>query len=267
MKKSIVSLALLLAGVLSSVAITFPFSVNAPDFKGIAVCTANDGVNIRKSPSATAPRLIYDESKIEEYDVPAAFYGFWSTAPLKKFQSAIKFYGPNLIVKEQNGWLEAWKVGPKNEQNGWVSAKYCKMVPLKPLTPDTYSDNARFIWLNGVNGDQGLYALIMDYNEMDTYASFYVGRVANGVVCCPYSLYEVNCQFEDSANSKCRIEKTGYNYTLYFNANQTSDGFWELQLNLIPVDVLQEIIQLTTPGDDYIWVDYNYVLTTSIIMI
>lgn len=256
MKKLIVCLALLLAGVLSSMAITFPFSVNAPKFKGIAVSTAEDGVNIRKSPSATAPRLIYDESKIEAYDVPATFYGFWSSAPLKRNQSAIKFYGPNLTVNEQDGWLEIWNIGPKNEQNGWVSAKYCKMIPLRPVTPANYPNNENFIWLNVAEDDQGLYALVKNYNEMDDCADFYVGRVVNGVVVCPYSLYNVNCQYEESAT--CRLEKGGYSCTLYFNSKQSADigGF---KLNYVPSNVIQDIIQMATPGNgkDYVWFDYN----------
>lgn len=164
---------------MAAAAAEFPFEVAAPKFNKVAYTETEGGINIRQSPSATAPRMLYDEAKIDDYEIPLTVYGYWSSARPAGSVMAATFSGPEAVVSEKDGWLEIAGIGPKGV-NGWVSAKYCKLEPLRPLESD---DNLLLM-----NIDGGRYGLYMSYSEMDDYAEFYVGRMVDGILVCPYVL-------------------------------------------------------------------------------
>ena len=69
MKTALIAVAAAITA-LSCQAITFPFTVTAPTWDKVAECTAEGGVNVRKLPSTSAPNMVYNESKIDDYDTP-----------------------------------------------------------------------------------------------------------------------------------------------------------------------------------------------------
>lgn len=166
-------------------AVTLPFDVTAPSWDKIAECTAQDGVNIRKAPSTTAPKLVYNENKIEDYDTQLIYYGYWSTksgGPVKPV--TFSYIAP--VVSEQPGWVELYKQGPRKESNGWVSSKYCKVSEVTPIRPSGNPYSPKFMFLDTPGGD-GKYAIFLNCDDLNSEATFYVGRLDNGKLVCPYA--------------------------------------------------------------------------------
>ena len=109
MKTALIAVAAAITA-LSCQAITFPFSVTAPTWDKVAECTAEGGVNVRKLPSTSAPKMVYNESKIEDYDTPVIYYAYWGTKTGGPVQ-AITFSDFAPVVSEKPGWIELYKVG------------------------------------------------------------------------------------------------------------------------------------------------------------
>lgn len=196
-------------------AATLPFNVTAPSWNKIAQCTTQGGVNIRKAPSTTAPKMVYNENKIEDYDCPVIYYGYWSTKSGGAVQS-ITFDGVAPVVSEQPGWVELLNQGPRYESNGWVSAKYCQVSQTAPIRESGNPKAVNFIILNTGSDVNGTYALYMTTDEMNGLASFYLGRIADGKLVCPY-LFECDYNY-DMANGQnppsfTKNEYGGYTYT------------------------------------------------------
>lgn len=164
---------------MAAAAAEFPFEVVAPKFSKIAYTKAMGGINIRQFPSATAPRMLYDEAKIEDFETPLSVCGYWSTERPAGTVKAGTFSGPEAVVSEKDGWLEISGIGA-NGVNGWVSAKYCEIEPIKPLEAEGE------LLVMDIDGAQ--YGIYMGYSEMDDYAECYVGRMVDGILVCPYSL-------------------------------------------------------------------------------
>jgi len=82
MTKNIFTTAIMAATFMLATA-QIPFEVPTPSWQYLANPTSESGINIRKSPSATAPRMLYDETKIEYFYIPLIHYAYWSTATPK----------------------------------------------------------------------------------------------------------------------------------------------------------------------------------------
>lgn len=200
--------------VLGATAATLPFSVKAPVWTKVAECTAQGGVNIRKAPSVTAPKMVYNEAKVDYYDVPVIYYGYWGSRTGGSIVPVL-FDGISPVVSEQSGWVELLNWGPKRESNGWVSAKYCKVSEITPIS--TSGDNVRnlnFLLLDTEGSIDGKYGIYLRYDEMEGVAEFYVGRIADGKLICPYCFscnYNYMTEFDESDTAA--FEKGDYGYT------------------------------------------------------
>ncbi|MCH5347121.1 MAG: hypothetical protein J1E63_08420 [Muribaculaceae bacterium] len=246
MKKLSALLALAMATAVSCLATDLPFTVKAPTWTKVAIAKDPEGLNIRKSPSTSAPRLLVDELKITAYDVPLFFYGFWSSNAPKGTVYALKFTGPDPVVSESNGWLEIENIGPNMEENGWVSARYCNIVTPTPVTKDNKPSGDNFLWLSDkgiATGDDGEYALQGYYNEMDDEIVFNLGRLAAGKVVCPFSLY---CSVLVDDSRKPGLVKDGDIYQITINPKLMNDDGYDISLTRFPVDLINAIIKAAT---------------------
>lgn len=225
------------------------FEVQSPTWTKIAISTNPDGINIRKSPSTSAPKLVYDENKIEDYDVPLACLGFWSSAPARGSVHAIPFNGPAPIVRESNGWYEIEGIGANCSGSGWVSAKLCKAIEPAPITRQSKENSPWFVWLPD-NGN-GTYAIQLDYNEMDGCATFYVGRLKDGKIICPYMLH---CFYAEPGDMP-QIRQEGEGFILSFKPDYYNEDEYTLDLRRFSNNLLNQIVKLSTklPDDHVIY--------------
>lgn len=246
MKKLSALLALAVATAASCFAADLPFTVKAPTWTKVATAKDPEGLNIRKTPSTSAPRLLVDESKIESYATPMFFYGFWSSNTPRGAVYALKFTGPDPVVSESNGWLEIENIGPKMEENGWVSALHCTLFTPTPITKANKPSGDNFLWLSDkgiTTGDDGQYALQGYYNEMDEDIVFNIGRLAGGKVVCPFSLY---CSVFVDDSRKPGLVKDGDIYQLFINPKLMNDDGYDISLTRFPVDLINAIIKAAT---------------------
>lgn len=190
-------------------AATLPFNVKAPAWTKIAVCETEGGVNIRQRPSATAPKLVYNEAKIEDYDTPVIYYGYWATKSGGSIYP-ITFDDVAPIVSEQSGWLELFEIGPKKESNGWVSSKYCKVVEPTPISAAEKSASPAFMFLNTDGNVEGQYAIFLTIDEMNSDATFYIGRLVDGKIVCPYFYNCILDYQEDNSTDPTQFKRNEY---------------------------------------------------------
>lgn len=219
------------------------FSVQAPKWTKLAVCET-EGVNIRKSPSTAAPRLV-SKPDPDEYWIPLRETSYWSAAKVKSNETVITFEGRAPILSETDGWYELEGIGPSPEVNGWVSSKYCDVVEPRPVVPGQYN-TSDFTWIkNTANSDGGKYAIYCAYNEMDGFCVFYVGREMNGFLICPYA---IACHSLYDPKEECGIKKN--EYAIEFNYGEkesTGNGF---DLSKVPAKAIDSIISAAEKMDN-----------------
>lgn len=162
------------------------FAVNAPAWTKVATSIRDEGLNIRKSPSATAPRALINQDEIEDFHTSSTGYSYWSTATPRGNIYADMFGGPAPIASERNGWYEIPNIGPKGV-SGWVSAKLCRTYAITPIEPAT--DTAGNSYVKFFTNGMATYAMFIESNEMDGDVTIYIGRLDKGFVVCPYITY------------------------------------------------------------------------------
>lgn len=179
------------------------------DFK-IVTSTQPDGVNIRKSPSATAPKAIFSYDDITDYQAPLSTFTRWATSVPAGYE-ADKFVGPGIVAARTDGWIEVEGIGPKGT-SGWVSAKYCKVSSPRPITSGFIRECGTIYSRKMANGE--IYCLVMEPNEMDGEVHFYGGMLSDGKIVCPDYLYCM--EYIDAAESdfgcedgNCTLEAPG----------------------------------------------------------
>lgn len=227
----------LVATLLAGYAAPPTFTVEAPAWHKLAMSKSDEGVNIRKSPSTTAPKLVYDENKIDNYQIPLQFFAHWSSATkLGDGVYPLKLVELTPVVGEKNGWLELANVGPQMKENGWVSARYCDVVTPGSVFPGEYgTDN--FMWLKS---DDGNYAIYCTYDEMDGYGAFYVGREIDGMMVFPYRLFCDSFYMDDDKKCDLYISLKGNKFV--YTSAQTSDGM-SFDLYKLPEAVRNSIVK------------------------
>lgn len=221
-------------------AASLPFTVEPVKWSKLAK-NNTDGVNIRKAPSATAPRYVYQPNN-EPTDEAGKSY--WSAAKLRGNEYAVHFSGQAPVLSEVDGWYELKGIGP-NGSNGWVSAKYCDVVNLKDVAqkvvPGQYN-TPDFVWLKFTDGSH--YAICLDYNEMDGFCAFYVGREKDGFVVCPYVLF---CN--SLADNTCDLIDEEYGCRLLYGYDQIM-GWSGFDIRKFPKEVFVKIISAAEPLDN-----------------
>ena len=213
--------------------IQLKFDVEAPTWTFVA-CTASDkGINIRKTPSPSAARPLVDELKINNYQIPVKYFAEWSIAAPKGNVYALMFepgvYAP--VLKEQNGWYELMGIGAK-AADGWVSAQYCRKYGLQPITKDELKTTGYKVYSN----DSGVYAVSAEYDEMDNYASFSIGKLVNGILVWPYSLV-----MDVTVGAEWKINKSDDGYVLQV-AKKDCDEYGTPDIGKLPQSVIEDVI-------------------------
>ncbi|MCH5246140.1 MAG: hypothetical protein J1E84_06735 [Muribaculaceae bacterium] len=228
------------------------FNVKTPNWSKIAISTTN-GLNVRKSPSTTAPRLMYDEMNIEAYDLPVIYSAKWVAKPTR-YMVAITFDSPMPIVSEKDGWFEVLNCGPSYKENGWISGKFAKAVDYQPMSVSN-NPNSRYAWID--RGDDGTYMIDLEFDEMNGEATFHVGRLVNGVVVSPYVLY---CPFVNYDNTKKpSLGRVNGEYEFTYNKTVSSDDYeYDPLASKLSKELLDEVIKNAVPADiDRIYFMYN----------
>lgn len=243
----------IMAGILAMTAMTagavsIPFEASAPQWDMIAYSTADGGINIRKSPSASAPRLMIDETKLPDLETPYHEYAFWSSAKPSGTTYPITFTGPAPLVSRNGDWLELSGIGAKGSP-AFVSAKYCNVEKVSPITPASTADMKDILMLFD-NGDS-CFGIYLYPNEMDGDLNLYVGKLINGVLVCPYNLYAIM----DSGKSKTSLEKRNGEYFLNLS-DAACDEFGTPSLVKLGEEIQKQMIDAATKAeqDKYVYI-------------
>ncbi len=223
--------------------INLNFEVEAPNWKKVATTSSDKGINIRKTPSASAPRPLVDEMKITNYQVPVKYFADWSTAAPKGNVYAMMFepgqYAP--ILKEQTGWYQLKGIGAKGDP-GWVSAQYCKTYDLQPLTKEDLTSLNFKVYSN----NSGVYVLSIEYDEMDGGAALSIGKLVNGILVTPYLV-----NMDVNVGTDWKVMKGADGFVLQV-AKKDCDEYGAPDMSKIPMSVLEDVIskkqKLNYPG-------------------
>lgn len=240
-------------------AASLPFDVETPNIKFV---TAN-GVNIRKSPSTSAQRLMYnveDAEMAEEFGGEIIDVTYWSSAAPTAKRKAFPFRGPAKVVSESNGWYEINGYGAEGRGTGWVSASVTKpYTPASIVYPKAPVEYESWKWITGMPGvKDGEYALAFEWVGDACPAIIYVGKIVNGMLVCPYSFGTANepvniIKDEDYPEAKllppgASFFETGWTLVLGKAENQKDNLGYEFPVfNKINNNMVAEIISKATP--------------------
>ena len=225
MRKSTLLFAAIAVSTSCMAAVPDDFEVEKPKFHRYIKTNSATGINIRKSPSTSAPRALYKNTNTEiDYIEPYQYRSYWSTAKTGGSVNAVTFdeYNPVPLVSETDGWYEGYGLGPLSNgifQNGWVSAKYCSVADMEPITRQMFDDSPYSF--KRLDGDKVIFS-VRDPEE-GIYC-FYIGKLCDGQLVCPYSL---QVEYLAATQGKTYFKKTVNNgIEMYCSPSETdSDGF------------------------------------------
>ncbi len=214
------------------------FEVELPSWTAVASTVSGKSINIRKSPSSSAPRPLVNQSEIDNFQVPLKYYARWSTAVPKGDITVLMFepdqYAP--VLKEQNGWYELAGIGARSD-NGWVSAQYCKKYNLEPITETDLKNSGYIIFSN----ESGIYPVSVYYDEMDNYVELNIGKLVDGTVVIPYSLI-----MDVTTGNDTKIIKNNVGYIIQVSRN-ICDALGISDVSKLPRDIITEAISAKKP--------------------
>lgn len=218
------------------------FEVKAPSWDEVATCTTDGGVNIRKSPSTTAPKMMYNEDAIEDYETPLIYIADWSTRQATGSWMNVSFWGPDPVIGKTDGWLQVAGIGPQG-QPGWVSAKYCRVERPRPVGEyEGFKDI-----IKNLDGDRKGYAIVAFTDEMNGEVNFYVGRYEGNFLVCPYAL---SAYYNNSEPGEPRFSmKAGETPVFYFQP-PADNPYEDVTAKCITPSVKDAILRHATPLDD-----------------
>lgn len=237
-------------------AVSFPFSVNKPDVRMIV----SNGVNIRKTPSATAPKLVYNVNDENlDFGADPIDVSFWSAGSAKRNIEAVQFTGPGIVIGEKDDWYQIRGYGAEGQGNGWVNAKYCKpFTPQKLVYPNELSEDEsfRFLWLTQFPGTEpGEYAMYYDYSYNDlSLVCFYIGKVVDGMLVCPYSFGTLEAPVLVGPEDNVAVAKVitpDHSLMHYWEIRYNTDYMdsWSLNLSKLPRQIIEQIVENAKPLD------------------
>lgn len=254
MKRICITMATVLTA-LGSQAVTLPFNTPAaPSWTKAAQCITSGGVNIRKAPSTSAPKLVYNENSLMDFDVPLVYSAYWGSKTGGAIQ-AVTFEGVAPVVSEQAGWIQLLNEGPKRKSNAWVSAKYCKVSEITPIKVQGNPRSCNFMIIDTPSNVEGTYGIYMNLQDMDGECVFLIGRLADGKMVCPY---EYRCDYVvDASDLGFTTPFTKNEEGGYMRFTPTTDcmtmvmgeyGEYEaVDINKLPADMINQIVKLSKP--------------------
>lgn len=228
------------------------FDVAPRTWGSVVFSKSEEGINIRKTPSKTAPRLMYDESSITNFQAPLNTYGYWSTAAQTNDRYPVSFTR-GLEVGSQSGWIEILGAGPKGQSNGWVSGSLCEVLSPGIISNPTQLWQQTLRWLPVNPKDkEGEYAIYGTYDVMDQYAEFLVGKLSDGVIVAPYGL--VVSAYCDNGHKPGLFKNPEGEYVLYFDSSMNCGDSMEPDLDMSKVteailtDIANKAMELPNPA-------------------
>lgn len=266
MKRFFIAMAAALTS-FGSQAVTLPFTTQAaPTWTKVAECTTSGGVNIRKAPSTSAPKLIYNEANIEDFEIPLVYSAYWGTKTGGPVQ-AVTFEGVAPVVSEQPGWIQLLNEGPKRKSNAWVSSKYCKVSEITPIKLSGNPRSCNFMILDTPAGVDGTYGIYMQIFDMGGEVAFLIGRLTDGKMVCPY---EYRCEYvldaSDMGYTTSFTQNAQTNNELCFTptkecmttVNAEYGEYEAVDINKLPADMISKIVQLAKPIEGSPAIVYGY---------
>ena len=187
-----------------------PFTVTKFPFRKFV--RLNDGVNLRKSPSANSPRLVSRFQEDDGFGIPAPNL-LWLNRPLRKNEEAARAtilpvweqsFKPT--IKVADGWLCGYYDTPPilepnfcDENIVYVMEKFCKPVSLRPLSEDedvySFSDLYDLVVIKS-----GKYKDYCIATSNDFYLN--LGKYVDGMFIFNYSIEYDICPNNESAWEK-----------------------------------------------------------------
>lgn len=208
-----------------------PFDVKAPEWTQLARPNNESGINIRKSPSATAARPMVNWRNVDNYECPLKYFAYWSTAAPKRDVEPVMLTEAAPIVGESNGWLELEGIGAKGE-NGWVSAKLCSRLTPQPISVSELENNP---YRRVIRKDQDVYVLTLE-PVMEPEVQFSLGKLVGNYIISPYCFNVDNMQGRTTGLIR-------ENENLYFvTLPQNMDEYGNPTLRGVPDSVIDDII-------------------------
>lgn len=183
--------------------------IRMPKIGKIIVLDA-DGVNLRKSPSITAPKLMGEEDDMGEYnDV------FWSNQ--RKGGESITFMkdNPLMVLYETEDWYGVPYMNRYQHHIVYVSKKFAKEIQPQPVTPEFLQSQNEFVVTKGRY--HGYFAVnVTDEGDLQ----YCFGRIVNGMAVCNHT---VACGIEVGDNALKRIKFEGFDGTSFPSIKFGSD--------------------------------------------
>lgn len=177
-----------------------------------AIEVISDGVNLRKAPSSTAPKLLWwceGESDMCDYvwSAPGKYRGARPATPEKGEVFA--------VLSETPEWYEV--ITHYNGMAAYISKQFTKEKELEEIFPETLSKPGSYDCerpqIPGIQqGEYKGYALIQKTAFEDSYISF--GRIINGFLVCNWTLYTYVQETEKPGRFDINLE--------YDNLSQTN---------------------------------------------
>lgn len=191
-----------------------PFTVKKPPFRKFV--RLNDGVNLRKSPSANSPRLVLREGESTEGCADNT-ETVWLNRPLRKNEQAVRAtilpvweqsFKPT--IKVADGWLCGYYDTPAilrpnfcDENIVYVMERFCEPISLRPLSEDedvnSFSDLYDLVVIK--SGKYKDYCIATSSDGENFYLN--LGRYVDGMFIFDYSIeYDYSFNLDGSSWEK-----------------------------------------------------------------
>ena len=212
------------------------------------VTVTKSGVNMRKAPNPSAPRLV--NVCIDETD---ECWNTWSDVRLQRGQTSSPIYAPQgetyLVIKEVAGWYGI----SVNGMMAYISKQFTKEVAKTDITPEKLRTAGYFGYDNlqvpGVSEGKYRGFVLLDIGGFET-DGFLLGHLHDGFIVFTHN-FPLVAQYNE-ANKATTIKKSdsGYGWDIVYgkasSLNQTNDyGTRMLDVNKINDAAFAQILNIS----------------------
>lgn len=227
--------------------------IRMPKIGKIIVLDA-DGVNLRKSPSITAPKLMGEETDLDDYEEV-----FWSNQ--RKGGKSITFMKdtPLIVLCETEEWYGVPHMDRFSNHIVYVSKKFAKEIQPQPVTPEFLQSQNEFVVT------KGRYRGYLAVGVPDGDVRYSFGRIVNGMAVCNHT---VTCSISVGDDALKRIEFEGFDGTSFPSINFGSDVCRDFEAGILPDftkltdneinTIIKKTKTLPFVGNDYGYILVNY---------
>lgn len=214
--------------------------------KGVA-SFKTDGVNLRQSPSTSAPYLIYMGDDDEEDFNPDAV--LWSSE-LGKMRIGNQYVYPDHVKIQGNEWVRLGYLGSQsdwvklfyNPCEVWTMKKFVSIDPLVPVTPSmTYGNAAQINGFYLAGTEKGATAIYYEAPGMDTAEGIFIGTYLDNCVLFDYFVpCTLNFESSEPGMSISKPDDGGYRTMNFGKILSEKDNYGNVEFNvkaLRPADI------------------------------